>query len=75
METTHKEIKTAAEQFKKALKSTGKKDVVIIYSYKGKAEESERKEDVIFTSFVADVFTQVLATCDLVKHDLLNGGE
>lgn len=73
MKTTHKEIRVAAQVFKKALEQTGKVDVVVIYSYRGKSEDGSI--DVIYSSHIADNFMQVLATCDLVKHDLLNGGE
>lgn len=73
METTHANIENAAKQFKKALEQTGKKEVVIVYSYRGKSMDGRR--EVIYSNFIADNFIQVLGTCDLVKNDLLNPPE
>ncbi len=72
MQTTNQQIRNAVEHLKKALEESGKKNVVIIYSYVGQSENTESPNDVVYTSFVSDMFTQVLATCDLVKNDLLN---
>jgi hypothetical protein len=66
---TNKQILAAAHQFKKAIEQMGNKDVVIIYSYRGKNVIGQER---IFTKDIADSFLQTVGVCDLVKFDILN---
>lgn len=43
MHITNKQIKKAAQDFKKALEDSGKKDVVFIYSYRGISENTQQE--------------------------------
>lgn len=71
MKTTHAQVKQAFEGLRKALEEAGKKDVTIIYSYRG--ERDGGGDDAIYTSWVSENFMHVVAACEVVKHDLLSG--
>lgn len=65
---TNKQIEHAANQFKGAIEKMGNRDVVVIYSYRGK---NKYGKDAIFTRDISDNFLQTIGVCELIKSDIL----